>query len=69
MMFVLPAWGTPITYPSGWATHLSVWSTVLLQIVGGCNVMSFERYFFVGCWKEGITTSLFQKETLDHCMS
>jgi len=42
---------------------------VLLQIEGGCNVMSFERYFFVGCWKEGITTSLFQKETLDHCKS
>ena len=52
-MFALPAWGTPVTHLPVWAAHLSVWSTVLLQMVGGCYVMSLERCFLVGCWKEG----------------
>lgn len=52
-MFALPAWETPVTHLPVWATHLSVWSTALLQMVGGCYVMSLERYFLVGCWKEG----------------
>ena len=55
------SWGTPVTHFTVWAAHLSVWSTVPLQMVGGCYVMSLERYFLVGCWKEGKPQPCFRR--------